>query len=188
MQLSSQGDKSAFTQLFHIYKHKIYYFLLKLTGSAQMAEDLTQDVFTKVWTLREQLPSIEKFGSYLFKMGQNYSINAFKKMATETLAHSRMLHNTASNSTDQYLNQKETDALLHNALSRLSNQQRLVYTLSREEGLKYDEIADRLNLSPSTVKNHMIAALRSLRNSFSTHPDIVCILVPVLFICDMLEK
>ncbi|MBX3258043.1 MAG: RNA polymerase sigma-70 factor [Chitinophagaceae bacterium] len=188
MLLSSTGDSAAFTQLFHLYKHKLYSFIVKLTGSSQMAEDIIQDIFTKIWTQREHLPQIEKLGSYLFRMAQNHSINAFRKMATETLALSRLQPAPDHNTTEYYLNEKETSALLHEALSRLSAQQKLVYMLSREEGLKYEEIAHRLNLSPSTVKNHMIAALRTLRQAFYTRPDVAGILLVIQSIGACFEK
>lgn len=186
--LSSKGDRYAFTQLFHLYKHKLYSFLLRLTGSPQMAEDIIQDIFIKIWTRKEQLNEVEKFGSYLFRMAQNQSINAFRKMAAETLALSHIQSATDQNSTDCYLYEKETTALLHQALSRLSAQQKLVYTLSREEGLKYEEIAHRLNLSPSTVKNHMIAALRTLRETFNARPDVVGTLLVLLSVASCFEK
>lgn len=188
MLLSSKGDTVAFTQLFHLHKHKLYSFVFRLTGSPQIAEDIIQDIFAKIWIQKEQLPGIEKFSSYLFRMGQNYSINAFRKMAAETLALSKLQQTPDYNSTDNYLNNKETSALLHTALARLSTQQKLVYTLSREEGLKYEEIAHRLNLSPSTVKNHMIAALRTLREAFNARPDVVGILLLILSVADWLEK
>lgn len=188
MLLSSKGDTLAFTRLFHLYKHKLYGFLLRLTGSSQMAEDIIQDIFAKIWAKKEQLTDIEKFGSYLFRMAQNQSINAFRKMAVEALALSNLQPAPHHNSIEHYINEKETADLLHKALSRLSSQQKLVYTLSREEGLKYDEIAQRLNVSPSTVKNHMIAALRTLRESFNTQPDVVGILFLLLSIAACFEK
>jgi len=186
--LSSRGDTDAFTRLFHLHKHKLYSFLLRLTGSPQMSEDIIQDIFTKIWMQRQQLPAIEKFGSYLFRMAQNHSINAFKKMAVETLALSALQPVGEHNTTDTYLSEKETTALLQQALSRLSTQQKLVYTLSREEGLKYEEIAHRLNVSPSTVKNHMIIALRTLRETFNARPDMVGLLVILVFIANCFEK
>lgn len=185
---SSKGDAGAFTQLFHLHKHKLYSFLLRLTGSPQMAEDIVQDVFVKIWTQKEHLAEIEKFGGYLFRMAKNYAINAFRKMAVETLALSKLQSITDHNSTDAYLNEKETTALLQDALSRLSSQQKLVYTLSREEGLKYDEIAQRLNVSPSTVKNHMIIALRTLRATINARPDVVGALLLLCSVAACFEK
>jgi len=146
-----------------------------------MAEDITQDIFVKIWDKREHLTEIEKFGSYLFRMAQNYAINAFRKTAVETAALSHLQSEPEYNSTDNYLSEKETSALLHKAISRLSTQQKLVYTLSREEGLKYEEIARRLNVSPSTVKNHMLAALHALRESFAATPGSLHIFYVVIF-------
>jgi RNA polymerase sigma-70 factor (family 1) len=188
MLLSSQGDTIAFTRLFHSYNHKLYGFLLRLTGSPQISEDIIQDIFARIWTQKAHLPQIEKFGSYLFRMAQNHSINAFRKMAVETLALSLLQSVPHHNSTEYYLNEKETNLLLHKALSRLSKQQKLIYILSREEGLKYEEIAQRLNVSPSTVKNHMIVALRTLRETFKARPDVVGTLLLLVSIATCFEK
>ncbi|MGN6494110.1 MAG: sigma-70 family RNA polymerase sigma factor, partial [Agriterribacter sp.] len=118
----------------------------------------------------------------------NKSTNAFRKMAVDARELSNLKSAPQHNSIENYNNEKQTADLLHKALSRLSSQQKLVYTLSREEGLKYDEIAQRLNVSPSTVKNHMIAALRTLRESFNAQPDVVGILLLLLFVASCFEK
>jgi RNA polymerase sigma factor (sigma-70 family) len=109
-------------------------------------------------------------------------------MAVETLALSLLQSVPHHNSTEYYLNEKETNLLLHKALSRLSKQQKLIYILSREEGLKYEEIAQRLNVSPSTVKNHMIVALRTLRETFKARPDVVGTLLLLVSIATCFEK
>ena len=58
---------------------------------------------------------------------------------------------------------------MQTAVATLPPRQKLVYTLSREQGLKHEEIARRLNISPATVNNHMIAALRTIRQQLGTH-------------------
>lgn len=185
---SARGEEEAFAQLFHFYKDKLFSFIFRITGSPQLAEDIIQEVFAKIWTKKEQLIDVDNFGSYLFRAAQNHSINAFRKMAAENLAVSALKNRLEDNSTDHYMSEKETTALLHTALSRLSAQQKLVFTLSREEGLRYEEIAKKLNLSPSTVKNHMIAALRTLRETFKASPDMVGYLLLFLSILSAVEK
>jgi RNA polymerase sigma-70 factor (ECF subfamily) len=81
----------------------------------------------------------------------------------------------AQASTEDLMALKEVQSQLQQALAKLSFQQKLVFTLSREKGLKYDEIAAELNISPSTVKNHMIDALRIIRQHFHSSSNLLLI-------------
>jgi len=172
LQLSAMGDETAFTRVFHFYKHKLYSFLIRLTESPEMTEDVIQDIFLKLWKNRAGLTTIDNFSSYIFRMGQNQCISHFKRSAKETLILAELQKDLAvsSSETDGYLATKEVQQKLHEAIGKLSKQQKLVYTLSREQGLKHEEIARHLNISISTVKNHMIDALRILRKQVYTHP------------------
>lgn len=75
----------------------------------------------------------------------------------------------ASADAGEQLRIREVREKLQYALDHLPPKQKLVYTLSREQGLKHEEIARQLNISPSTVNNHMIAALRSIRQQLGPH-------------------
>jgi RNA polymerase sigma-70 factor (family 1) len=162
LQLAAGGEQSAFARLFMLNRHKLFSFLMRLTQSPEMTEDVIQDIFMKLWRNRAALASIDHFSSYLFKMAQNQCITHFKRVAKETLILSH-LEPPSQSTTDDHLALKEIQRQLQQALTKLTPQQKLVFTLSRERGLKYEEIAAELNISPSTVKNHMIDALRVLR-------------------------
>jgi RNA polymerase sigma-70 factor (family 1) len=171
LKMSAAGHEESFTRLFLLHKHKLYSFLLRLTDSPEMAEDVIQDVFLKLWKDRQNLVHIEQFGGYIYRMAQHQVLNAFRRMARETLILSEL--NKAgsvvhANAEDQ-LSVREVRELLQTALNKLPPKQKLVYTLSRDQGLKHDEIARQLNISPSTVNNHMIAALRTIREQLGVH-------------------
>ena len=166
---ASTGNEQAFAGLFHLYKHKLYSFLIRITESPEMTEDIIQDIFLRLWKDKTDLVNIENFGAYLFKMGQNQAINAFKRMARETVILSELRNNTGSIQQQDNLSLGELQQKLQTAFDKLSPQQKLVYTLSREQGLKHDEIARQLNISPSTVNNHMILALRIIREQLAQY-------------------
>lgn len=130
-----------------------------------MTEDVIQDIFLKLWNDRQNLVHIEQFGSYIYKMAQHRVLNAFRRMAKETLILSELNKSgaAAGASADDDLSVREVRERLKCALDKLPPKQKLVYMLSRDEGLKHEEIARYLNISPSTVNNHMIAALRTIR-------------------------
>ncbi|WP_126244055.1 RNA polymerase sigma factor [Chitinophaga rhizosphaerae] len=183
LQMASDGDELAFTHLFHAYKFKLYGFISKLTGSPATAEDVVQDVFLKLWKDRKSLRDVDSFGSYLFRMAQNHAINGFRKMAREENV-IRQLHTdeAPAHSTPQsHISLKETRELLHRAIQQLPPRQKAIYLLSREEGVKHEEIARRLHITTGTVKNHMIQALRTLRETLSRHPhSLEILLLPCL--------
>ena len=163
----------AFTRLFHGYKYKLYGFVFRLTGSHASAEDVVQDIFEKLWKDRGLLLQVESFSSYVFRMAQNQALNGFKRMAREVVILKQLADAPANaTSTPQgHLALKETRERLHNAIQQLPPQQKMVILLSREEGIKHEEIARRLHITTGTVKNHMIQALRTLRKQMQQYPN-----------------
>lgn len=173
LQLAAGGNELAFTRLFHGYKYKLYGFVFRLTGSHASAEDVVQDIFEKLWKDRELLVQVERFSSYVFRMAQNQALNGFKRMAREVVI-LKQLAEAPANATftpQGHLALKETQERLHNAIQQLPPQQKMVFLLSREEGIKHEEIAKRLHITTGTVKNHMIQALRTLRKHMHQYPN-----------------
>lgn len=185
LSLSAAGDASAFATLFRIYRHKLYSFLLRATGSPEMAEDIIQDIFLKLWKDRAGLEQIEQFGGYIYRMAQHRVINSMKRMAKETLILTELgkVQSSSAPDAESRLSMQEVTNNLQSALNKLTPKQKLVYTLSRERGLKHEEIAQHLNISPSTVNNHMIEALRMIRQQLHTTPEAFTVLVIMLVFC-----
>ncbi|CAL1519337.1 RNA polymerase sigma-70 factor [Chitinophaga sp. MM2321] len=171
MQQAAQDSEAAFTTLFHLYKSRLYGYILRLTDSPEMAEDVVQDVFMKLWKNRAGLVEIDHFRGYLFRMAQHHAINAFKRMAAETLllADKSLQPDTIMSNAEEVLELKDVQQLLHKAVAKLPPQQKLVYTLSREQGLKHEEIAASLRISHSTVNKHMVQALRTIREQLRNY-------------------
>lgn len=170
LELASKGDQAAFSTIFMCYKDKLYTFLFRLTNSPEQTEDIIQEAFMKLWQNREQLPQIEHFSAYLFQITRNRAINAFKRLAKESsiLAEINLRPVPDASNPSTVLAFKELKQLLHQALQQLPPRQQLIFRLSREQGLKHEEIAAQLNLSTSTVKNHLVQALRKIRQQFQS--------------------
>ena len=184
LRLASEGNQRAFETIFNRYKDKLYSFTLKLTASPEATQDIIQDTFLKLWRDRKSLTTIEHFSSYLFMMTRNQSVNALKRFARETLILSnlKLAESHTHHSPENILSLKEVRELLHESLEKLPPRQKLIFTLSRDHGLKHNEIAERLNLSSSTVKNHIIQAIRSLKEKLHYYPySIVSLLIVFLF-------
>lgn len=165
------GDQEAFCKFFDAFKNKIYSFSYSFTKSQQVAEEITQDVFTRVWTNRESLIKIENIDAWLSTITRNLCFNYLKKLALERKTKDELLktQNYSDENVEQYLSYKEKANQLAEALDQLSPQQRLIFTLNRDKGLKNEEIADQLHLSPNTVKTHMVSALRKIRSILESH-------------------
>jgi len=171
IQALANDDEQAFKSLYNKYHRKLYYFVLNFTRSQQAAEDALQEVFVKVWFERTKLPAIENFNAWIFRIAKNQVLNSLKRMAQETLILADIAQGMPAGQNDLYelLNYKDIHAVLHAGMNELPPQQQLVLHLSREAGLKYEEIGGRLNISPLTVKKHAAQALQYLREKIKQH-------------------
>ena len=172
---SAEGEEAAFAEIFNRYKFKLFGFVFRLTRSAEMAEDVVQDIFLQLWKNQASLAGIDNLSAYLFRMAQNQCINAFKRTARETVIMRQLLTGEepfTPDTPESALAFKEMEALFKKAIDELPPQQKKVYQLSREQGLKHEEIAERLQIAPGTVKNHMVQLLRTLREQLekNLHP------------------
>lgn len=161
----SEGDEKAFSEIFHLYRNKIYAIAFKLTASEAVAEEVLLDVFLKVWLKREQLQQVEHFTAWLFTITRNHIFNLLKQKALEMtpLAEQEEHLHQHSDHPGSILQEKEYRQVLQQAVNRLPPQQKKVYHLIKEHGLKREEAASELNLSPETVKRHLSDAMQFIR-------------------------
>lgn len=164
-QLLSHGDETAFLQLYNTYWNRIYLLALTYLKSTELAEDVVQDVFLKVWDQRESFRTVQHPGSFIYIMGRNAVINAFRKKVSNDHIVDEPVDYIPDNFLlpNQILDMKQLQERLYAAINLLPPQQHLIIKLSREEGLTHKEIAERLGIEKSTVKNHVIRALNTLR-------------------------
>jgi RNA polymerase sigma-70 factor (ECF subfamily) len=175
----AKGDEKAFRLLFSHYWGKIYSVAFTLTKSAELAEEIVQDVFLKIWLKKEQLPSIAKFESYLFIAARNHILNQLRKRTYDQhfAEHLEKHFSASAVSPEQEMLLKETNQLIHKALGQLPARQREVYELSRNQGLDTVTIARQLGISKLTVKSHMTKALQFIRHYLQPFPDKLLLLL-----------
>ncbi|WP_069660440.1 RNA polymerase sigma factor [Arcticibacter eurypsychrophilus] len=156
------GNEHAFRQLFSKYHQQLGVYVYRITDSVDLAEDIVQDVFLKIWMSREALAGVDNFKAYLFVMSKNHTLNCLRKIAREQLKKKGWENNfnnvlkSREEETNIYYN------LLDEAIDKLPPQQQKVYLLSRHERLKYAEIGQRLNISGETVKKYLQIATTSI--------------------------
>jgi len=167
----AEGNEKAFRCLFEHYWSKIYSVAFALTKSSTLSEEIVQDVFLKIWLKRKQLPSVEKFDGFLFTVARNHIYNVLRKKITELpfIEHLEQCFFETSALPEQELLLKETRQLIDKAVEQLPAQQRAVFELSRNQGLDYAKIAEKLEISKLTVKSHMNKALHTIRQYLQAH-------------------
>ena len=181
----ARGDQLAFTQLFDYYRDRIYSIAFRITHSTTIAEEIVQDVFLKIWLRRDRLIEIQNFSAYLFVITRNHVYKALKQIAKnyELTAFTEKDQLSADNDSARLVMEKEYNSLLQKAIDRLPNQQKQVYQYIKENGLKREEAAGLLHLSPETVKYHLAEAMKNIRSFCMLHLDmfigfILCFLFP----------
>jgi RNA polymerase sigma-70 factor (family 1) len=155
-----------FNELFREHEHKLYAFVMKVLRSDAQAKDIVQDVFLKLWTIREQLHEIENMDAFLYRLTENKVYDHLRAAATRERTRQELwqrIRHTGHDSPD-VLEAKEYHALIHQAIHQLPPQRKTIYLLSKQEGLKQQQIAQELQISPHTVRNHLAEAFRSIRN------------------------
>lgn len=170
----AENDEMAFRKLFEIYSDNVFGFVFKLTHSKTLSEEAVQDVFMKIWINRETLNSIQFFPAYLLTIAKNHALNTLRRLALEEKAkHLLEKEMPYEHETGEQFVYHEHMAVLQQAVAKLPPQQQLVYKLCHREGLKYDEVAQQLNISRLTVKTHMQKALRAIKTHLQ---DAFCVL------------
>ncbi|QEC78870.1 RNA polymerase sigma-70 factor [Mucilaginibacter ginsenosidivorax] len=172
-------DEQAFTVIYERYVKKIYTFSFRLLNSKQLAEEVVQECFLKIWLLGDSLNSILNIEAYLVTLSRNKSLDVLRLQQREMKSDLQEGKNwiEGHNDTEEAILLNDTRNLLQTAIDQLPPQQKRVYQLCQQEGLKYEEAAKKLNLSPLTVKKHMQLALRFVRTYVATNSKIAIALI-----------
>lgn len=164
----AESDEVAFKIIFDRYRAKFYATAIKTTNSADLSEEIVQDTFVSLWISRKALDKVSNPSGYLFTILYNQIYAQFKKISAE-----RLLKNTLNKlpeaeeySTEEKYYEKETSQFISKLIRKLPSRQQEIYILSKQEGLSRKEIAQKLELSPNTVRNHLLEAVKFLRANF----------------------
>jgi RNA polymerase sigma-70 factor (ECF subfamily) len=162
----AHGDEAAFRDIFHIFTPRLHVFLYRIVKSNSITEGLIQDVFMKLWLNKEEVAQKDDPASWLFTVAANHAFNHLKKMSTKQRYIEYIKREMAVDTppeAEESLALKESREAFYEALDKLPQQRRLIFTMSRVQGLSHKEIAVKLQISPFTVKNQVIAALDFMR-------------------------
>lgn len=163
----ADGDQAAFATLFNTTLPLLRPGIIKLAQSEEVFREIVQECFLKVWLHRDQLPEIEKPLQWIYRIAAN---ECFSWLNKEALRHKKLRQFENSSSTvagdadvSQLLGFKETQALVRQAIDALPEKKKSIYLESRVSGLKTIEIAEKLRVSHSYVRNSISEALQFIR-------------------------
>lgn len=160
------GDEQAFKEIFTRFRPRVISYLTRITKSHVDAEELSQEIFLKLWFNRETLDSVKLPEHYIFVMARNRALDHLRKAALD----SRMRRNIwasiseRTEAADEQAIGYDAARLIREATEKLSAQRQTVLKLSRIEGLTHDQIAMQLSISKNTVKNHIVASLKFIKS------------------------
>ncbi|THU40316.1 RNA polymerase sigma-70 factor [Niastella caeni] len=175
-------DEVSFNELYDIYIDRVFLFAYQLTKSKDIAGDMTQEVFIKLWEMRKEIDTALNFEAFLRTVTRNHVFNYLKKAARESQLQRKIFSGMQllANTVEEQLLEKQLMQLHNEAVEKLPKQKKIIYILSRNEKLSHDQIAERMNLSRNTVKNHMVEALKFIRGymSNSLGSTVIILIVP----------
>jgi RNA polymerase sigma-70 factor (ECF subfamily) len=170
----SKGNERAFKQMYEEYHGQLYFFALRFVKSKELAEEIVHDVFLKVWETKNSLDTTLSFKSYLYTITKNLVLNILTraemqlKIKNEIVLYAPRFENFVEN--EVIYNEYETIA--YAAISRLPIQRQLVFRMCRLEVMSYEEVAKKLGISKGTVSDHMVKAIKFIKDFMMKNADV----------------
>lgn len=163
----AEGNEHAFNLLFNRHWDKLFNYLHKVIKSREAAEELCIDIFTKLWLGRELIQDIKNMDAFLYTVAHNKAMDYLKISARNKRIQNAItfiMDETGRNAADAKIITNEMSVVINEAIEKLSPQRKMMFKMSREEGLSHDEIAQRLGLTKRTVKNTITDSLSIIRD------------------------
>ncbi len=172
------GEEHALEKVYKVASRSLVYYATEITGNLQLAEEVVQDVFFKIWQNRLELNIKGSFNAYLFQSVHNHALNVKRQQKTRK----ESVNIVSPAKTWQFISDNyridenfiekifsdETEAIIGQIIKELPDQSRKVFLMSRFDSLKNEEIAIQLGLSENTVKTHIYRALQKIASVLKT--------------------
>ena len=170
--ISQKDDQKSFEELFRSFYERLLNFCIHYINNREAAEEIVSDVLFKIWVRRKELSHVLNLETYLFIMVKNQSINYTKQFSNYRFVYleesgSHELLN--SNDPQKELERKELLFKMSQAIETLPQQCKIIFSLIKEEGLKYKEVAKILDISPRTVETQLVRAMQKLDKILSPY-------------------
>ncbi|MFV5691524.1 RNA polymerase sigma factor [Flavobacterium sp. LT1R49] len=172
------GNEKAFTELFNTYCNDVYAYSLSMLKNQVLAEEIVQDVFLNIWLHRDRLNTDLSFKSYVFTITRNLTFNLISKVANIHKLKKEVFYVSQKSYSpiEDIIAEADYDVIKNKAIEQLSPKRRVIFEMSRNKEMSYEEISKELNISVSTVKGQMSKTLADIRNFLETHGDVTLLI------------
>tara|TARA_Y100001972_G_C7667315_1_gene337882 strand:- start:9926 stop:10522 length:597 start_codon:yes stop_codon:yes gene_type:complete len=168
---SPQSYRKLFEEIYNTYFERLFYYAKKITDSEEMAKDVVSDVFLNLLNKQTDFSEINELESYLFVSVKNLSIHALsldsRHLSTVDIENS--LRRVEGLNPEEVLVEKELLKVIQDAIENLPDQCKLVYHFVKGKNMKYKEAADELGITEGTVRNHLIKAVKTIKEKVEQH-------------------
>ena len=173
-----KGDKASFEALMRKYYPRLFNFIYRFVGNEHIAEDLTQEVFLRVYRAAAGYRPRSKFQTWIYTIARNISLNELRHhkktplsldepFSSEDGPVERQLEDTRTPRPDEQMLRRETVAAVRAAIDSLPANQRMAVILRRYDQFSYEEIAQTMRLSVKAVKSLLSRAKENLKNKLT---------------------
>ena len=162
------GNIACFELLYSKYSGKLYNYVLSLSkGDFYLAEEIVQNVFVKIWEIRQHINTEGSFNSFVYTVGRNMFLNVVKSRLQENLYHDYVVDHEAvlDNSDEKQIEYKMLEEQINRLIEQLPPARRNIYILSRVKNLPNKEIAALLDISENTVESQLNKATQFMRKN-----------------------
>ncbi len=163
------GDETAFEYLYWKYNSYVYNFIHSIIYDSSLTEDLTQNVFLKIWEKRTSIDPEQGFSNYLFTIARHYAYKETEKrmklVFSPTVSNDEL--GTPDTRTEEKIDTASLQEYIDTLIEELPASRKEIFKLSRQQHLTNKEIALRLSISEKTVENQITNTLRFLKEKLS---------------------
>lgn len=164
------GDRESFNQVFRRYYSPMVRFCIRYVADSDIASEIVQDLFVKLWSNREKISFNTSFESYMLTSVRNSAITYINKERAHNEVNHRMFSEESDNTDpSETLQSNNLEESYRQILKDMPDKRREVFLASRYDGLKYAEIAEKLGISQKTVEAQMTAAIKQLKDGLKPY-------------------
>ena len=164
------GDRESFNQVFRRYYSPMVRFCVRYVADSDLASEIVQDLFVKLWSNREKISFNTSFESYMLTSVRNSALTYINKERSHAEANLRVFSEESDNTDpSETLQSNNLEESYRKILKDMPEKRREVFLASRYDGLKYSEIAEKLGISQKTVEAQMSAAIKQLKDGLKAY-------------------
>ena len=177
--LIKNDNSNALKILFSKYYENLCYFAFSFVKDRQIAEEVVSDIFINLWEKRKKIIIKGKVKPYLYASIRNQSLNYIRKnkILFEDINEVDKIMITVKEHADAHVHYEELKNIVDELIDKLPEKRKLIFQMNKFDELSYEEIANVLSISISTVRNQMVKAIKYLDNQYPSLKKIISLLI-----------